>query len=50
MPRCGPTEPITVRADKEVVGGIDALAADEGRVSSAEDVFSTIASRHGWPR
>ena len=85
MPRGNPTEPITVHADKEMVSGIDALAAamdrsrnyvvvqaleqyleanawqmeriragvaaaDEGRLRQAEDVFSSIASRHGWSR
>ncbi len=78
-----PTEPITVRATKETVVEIDALAAamdrsrnyvvnqalqhyleanawqiarikegiaavHEGRVHSAEDVFASIAAKHGW--
>ena len=85
MPRGSPTAPITVRADKDLVSGIDALAAAmdrsrnyvvvealaqyveanawqverieaglaaaaEGCVRPAAEVFSTIASRHGWSR
>jgi len=79
------SEPITVRAAKDVIANVDALAAAmdrsrnyvvvqaleqylaanawqveriadgiaaarEGRIVPAEDVFSGIASKHGWTR
>jgi predicted transcriptional regulator len=79
------SEPITVRAAKDVIANVDALAAamdrsrnyvvvqaleqylaanawqveriadgiaaaGEGRIVPAEDVFSGIASKHGWTR
>jgi predicted transcriptional regulator len=85
MPQEGPTEPITVRAAKEVVDEIDALAAAmdrsrnyivnqalrqyleanawqverikeglvaarEGHVRPAEEVFTGIAAKHNWAR
>ncbi len=85
MPSDTPTEPMTVRALKDTVSEIDALAASmdrsrnyivnqairqyldanawqierikegladarAGQVIPAEEVFSTIAAKHGWSR
>jgi predicted transcriptional regulator len=85
MKRERPTEPITVRAPKETVSEIDALAAamdrsrnyivnqalrqylesntwqiqrikeglaaaSGGRVEPAEELFASIAAKHGWAR
>ncbi len=80
-----PTEPITIRATKQTVSEIDAIAASmersrnyvvnqalrqyletnawqlarirqgidaarEGRVRPAQEVFASIAEKHGWPK
>ncbi len=80
-----PTEPITIRAARETVSEIDAIAASmdrsrnfvvnqalrqyletnawqlerikqgitaarDGRVQLAEEVFASIADKHGWPK